>query len=104
MASFMEATRASQSGLLYLVTAKEKPTGKEAWWYVLVHSKQIVPIFLKKVQTTGLSLTDYGDVLYSGWGKEPPEEIRQKVKEDLEKRAHSIPKRLVDGYFTDDEG
>jgi hypothetical protein len=80
--SFLDAVKASQSNMIYLVRAEEKPSGKPAWYYVRVHSKAKLPIFLEKVKT-GLTLTDYGDVLYSGWGTEPPEEIKAKIKEQF---------------------
>lgn len=87
MKSFAEVVKASQSDLLYLVMAKDKPTGQDAWWYVLVKNKQSVPVFIKKVETTGLTLTDYGEILRCGWGKEPPENTAKEVKEEIKKRV-----------------
>ncbi len=83
MSSFLETVKASQSDLVYLVKSTEKPSGKEAWWYVQVESKQKLPIFLHKVKTTGLRLTDYGKILYSGWGAEPPEDIKKKIEDEF---------------------
>lgn len=80
MTAFTDAVKASQSGLVYLVKAKEKKAGEDAWYYIQIDSKAKLPIFLEKVKT-GLTLTDYGVVLYSGWGREPPEDIKQKIKE-----------------------
>jgi hypothetical protein len=79
---FVDALKASKSDLVYLVRAKEKPSNEDAWYYVQVHTKQKLPVFLEKVKT-GLNLTDYSDVLYSGWGTEPPEEIKEKIKEQF---------------------
>ena len=83
MSTFTSLVKASRSDLVYLVTAKEKPTNMDAWYYVQIESKSKVPIFLEKVKKTGLNLTEYGKVLYSGWGTEPPEDIKAKIKEEF---------------------
>jgi hypothetical protein len=73
------AKQLSGSNLVYLVRLKEQPTNLDAWYYVKVKAKTLVPIFLKKV-TMGINLLEFGDILYSGWGTEPPDNIRQTVK------------------------
>jgi len=80
--SFVNSIKASKSDLVYLVRAEDKPTGRDAWYYVQVHSKAKLPIFLEKVKT-GLTLTDYADILYRGWGTEPPQEVKDKIKEQF---------------------
>lgn len=65
--------------LVYLVRAKEKPTNRDAWYFVQVRNALLLPIFLEKVKT-GLDITDYGEVLYSGWGSEPGPEVREMVQ------------------------
>lgn len=82
MADFAELVTNSRSSLVYLAKLKEEPSGKDAWYYVQIKSKALVPIFLKEIKT-GITLTDYGTVLYKGWGTEPPEEIKQKIKEQF---------------------
>ena len=82
MARFTEALKVSQSDLVYLVRAESKPSMEMAWYYVQVESKAKLPIFLKKVKT-GLNLEEFGTVLYSGWGTEPPDDIKQKIKEQF---------------------
>ena len=79
MTNFTSIVKASQGGLVYLAQGKEKPTNQDAWYYVQIKSKSLVPIFLKKIKD-GIDLLDYGTILYSGWGAEPPEDIRQKIK------------------------
>ena len=82
MSGFSALVANSRSNLVYLTKLKEEPSGKDAWYYVQVKNKALVPIFLKKVKT-GINLTDYGTVLYSGWGTEPPEDIKQKIREQF---------------------
>ena len=79
---FLDAVKASQSDLVYLVRAPEKDSGRNAWYYVQVHSKQQLPIFLEKVKT-GMHLSEYATVLYSGWGDEPSEDIRHRIEEQF---------------------
>lgn len=84
MTSFAEATRASRSDLLYLI--KGKDAGRDAWWYILLHNKLVAPIFLKKLRIDGEKISDYGEVIRSGWGKEPPDDVRQNIASELKNR------------------
>ena len=74
----LTAIRASQSELVYLARGKEKHSGNQAWYYVQVGSRAKLPVFLQKIKT-GINLSDYGTILYSGWGDEPPEDVRVKI-------------------------
>ena len=64
---------------VYLVRGKDK--GKPAWHYVLV-DKDLLGLFLKKTKGGSLDVADFGAVLRSGWGKDPPDgTIDQILKE-----------------------
>ena len=63
---------------IYLVRGKN--TGKPAWLYVLV-KKALFPLFLRRTKGGSLDVADFGRVLESGWGKDPPEDIRKSIKE-----------------------
>jgi hypothetical protein len=80
--NFTKALMASQSDLVYLVRAPSKPGMKMAWYYVQVASKAKLPIFLKEVKK-GTNLEALGTILYSGWGDEPPDDIKQKIKDQF---------------------
>jgi hypothetical protein len=80
--SYLEKIKFSVPGLVYLVTMKEKKTENDAWYYVLLNSKSQIPLFLKNVKS-GIKLTDYGTVLYKGWGTTPPLETQLKVQEQF---------------------
>ena len=74
--SKIESERGNQ---VYLVRGKVK--NKQAWYYVFV-DKLKVTIFLKMIDEGSLNLEDYGEVLYSGWGNDPPKKIVEKIKEE----------------------
>jgi hypothetical protein len=82
MSFYTSLVENSRSSLVYLVRLKEEPSELDAWYYLQVKSKTLESIFLKKIKT-GINLTDYGTILYSGWGDEPPEDIKQKIKEQF---------------------
>jgi hypothetical protein len=48
------------------------------WQYVRVDSMKL-PLFQKAVKSGVVDAAAYGDILFSGWGKNPPDEIRAKV-------------------------
>ena len=62
--------------LLYLVHDKDR--GYPAWHYVLI-DKEKHDDFKANVATRAITLTDYGRVLESGWGKDPPKDIVHKI-------------------------
>jgi hypothetical protein len=72
--------RSIRSENVYLVKGKDS-TGRQAWYYVHVHS-------LKKRQfeaLTGMAqmnLNDYGNILLSGYGDEPPQDIVKLARDD----------------------
>ncbi len=56
---------------VYLVRGKDD--GKAAWHYVLVDEEKLEN-FKVKVASGQMDVADYGKVLFSGWGKDPPQE------------------------------
>ena len=69
-------TRQTLGDRLFLVRGKDK--GKAAWHYVLV-DKSKLSLFHKKVDGDSLDVADFGAVIKSGWGKDPPKEVKEKV-------------------------
>ncbi len=53
--------------------------GKELWHYVRVPPEKVM-VFKSAVRKGSLDVSKFGEVLFSGWGKEPPKEIQQKIK------------------------
>ena len=68
----------SVSSRVYLVRGKDR--GKPAWHYVLVVDDQETITKFKEALSSGhLDVADYGQVLESGWGKDPPNDVKEKI-------------------------
>jgi hypothetical protein len=53
--------------------------GRATWHYLLV-DKMKLPILLKESKSEQIDLTKYGNIVFSGFGENPPEEVRICVK------------------------
>jgi hypothetical protein len=62
---------------VYLV--KGKDAGKAAWHYVLIDRLKL-SLFEQKLRKGSLDVAEFGRVLYSGWGENPPAEIVRAVE------------------------
>ena len=62
----------------YLYTVYVTDRGRKAWYYVLV-DKDKVDDFKAKVATGTIKVGEYGKVLRSGWGKDPPKDIEHMI-------------------------
>ena len=62
---------------VYLVQGKDRGFAA-AWHYVLVDEDK-VDTFEAKISSGNIDVTDYGNVLESGWGKDPPQDIVHKI-------------------------
>jgi hypothetical protein len=78
--SYLAKLASSRTDLVYWVTGKEQ--GRDCWYYVLV-DKPKLELFKAKLKSSYIQLYDYGKIIYSGWGKEPPEEIKRKIEEQF---------------------
>lgn len=64
---------------IYLV--KGVDAGRNAWYYVLVEKLKI-QLFLKALNDDIIHLENYGKILYSGYGDEPPTHITDALKSE----------------------
>jgi len=79
--SFVDKVRKSRDRhLLRLVTGKNQ--GSDAWWYIRVKPEKMA-LYVRRVKSEFIDLADYGEILYCGWGKEPPEDIKKKIEEGV---------------------
>lgn len=60
------------SSLVYTVRGKDR--GRDAWHIVFVE-RRLLDAFKEKVTTGNIDVADYGHVIKSGWGKDPPDDI-----------------------------
>ena len=72
----------------YLVRGKSN--GKAAWQYVLV-KKHLLGLFLKRVKGGVIKVADFGDILRSGFGKDPPEGTTDKILKEYDFQFKQIP-------------
>ena len=65
------------SPLVHLVRGKDR--GRPAWHYVLVEEGKINS-FKEKTASGTVDVARYGKVLMSGWGEDPPKDIRKEIE------------------------
>lgn len=75
----IDPKKATMADLIYLV--KGVDDGRNAWYYVLVDRLK-VSLFLKALNDDIIHLENYGVILYSAYGDEPPQEITDKLKKE----------------------
>jgi hypothetical protein len=75
--SLDNSIKSSKSDLIYLV--KGIDDNRQAWYYVLVERLK-VSLFLKALNDEIIHLDNYGEVLHSAYGENPPEEITNALK------------------------
>ena len=66
----------NKSRFVYLIRGKDR--SKQAWHYVLVDEDK-VEAFKSKISSGTIDVADYGKVLKSGWGENPPKDISRKI-------------------------
>ena len=64
--------RLIKSHLLFIVRGKDR--GHPVWHYVLVDEEKLDD-YKAKVATGTINVANYGRILKSGWGEDPPEDI-----------------------------
>ncbi len=73
--------KSALTGVVFLVhgTDKDKPI----WHYVLVDRPKLAS-FKHTLKKSSIDVAQYGKVLYSGWGENPPPEIARAVSEQFD--------------------
>ena len=60
---------------------KGKDRGRSAWYYVLLFDdEETIKTFEEKLQEDIIDLTRYGQILKSGYGENPPNEVTDLVQ------------------------
>ncbi|MES2677645.1 MAG: hypothetical protein V4612_04965 [Pseudomonadota bacterium] len=77
----IDNTKASKADLIYLV--KGVDDNRNAWYYVLVERLKL-SLFLKALNDDIIHLENYGEILYSAYGDEPPQDITDKLKKEYD--------------------
>ena len=63
----------------HVFTVRGTERGRKAWHIVLVE-RELLDAFREKVSTGNIDVAKYGYVIKSGWGKDPPDDILDKIK------------------------
>ena len=65
---------------IFLVTGEDR--GRACWHYVKGEdNKDTRKAFLDAVATGHANVADYGEIVKSGWGKDPPDNVKEEIKE-----------------------
>lgn len=78
MLTFAANLLRSQYKNLFLVLTPF-PDGRNAWYFIRVQTTK-TRVFRKAVTGGPTNLRDYGEILRSGWGKVPPQEVITEMK------------------------
>jgi hypothetical protein len=65
----------------YIYLVKGIDANRKAWYYILVEALK-VQLFLKALNDDIIHLENYGKILYSAYGEEPPAHITQALKDE----------------------
>ena len=69
----------NEASRVYLVRGKDR--GKPAWHYVLlVDDEDTIDLFKEKIASGTVDVANYGQLLESGWGADPPNEVVDKIQ------------------------
>ena len=79
----MKAPRRKQSlrkdGVLYLVRGRD---GDEPAWHYIWVEKRKLPLFTQALKQGEIDIVQFGGVLRSGWGDNPPPDVIQAMEEE----------------------
>ena len=73
---------------IYLV--RGKVSNRASWRYVLV-KKHLLGLFLKQTKGGSLDVADFGEILRSGFGEDPPEGTIDKILKEFDFKFKEIP-------------
>ena len=79
--NFIEKVETKRSGEnIFLVTGGKDKLSREAWYYIQV-DKIKTNLFQKNIKLGKVNLGEFGKIIHSGFGINPPEEIKKIMKE-----------------------
>lgn len=71
---FTQAFAGARGNMIYLVSGGKDKTHQPAWYFVRVDAPK-TRAFLNAVRSGAIELAQYGEVIESGYGVEPPQAI-----------------------------
>jgi hypothetical protein len=76
--SFAERVRREQAKRNMFLVRGNDSQGRQAWYFVLIAPGKTAAF--QKAVTGQLELTKYGKIICSGFGKDPPQDVRERMK------------------------
>ena len=77
MPNFTKIIQEAKLGLVWLLCGEQD--GRPYWHYLEVEKGKL-EMFKMRLKKGDIELKDYGRIIFSGWGAEPPEAIKEQVK------------------------
>ncbi len=77
--SWVDRLHRSRTNRLYLVRGNDSK-GRAAWYYVRV-TKSLI-LFERALKSGSLNVTDYAEIILSGFGENPPQDVVEKMREE----------------------
>ncbi len=74
---FTEKLKTSEAHNVFL--SRGTHNGRATWHYIKVEKNKL-PLFKKALEKDSIELADFGEILFSGWGESPPDNITKQVK------------------------
>lgn len=64
--------------------ARGEDQGRAAWYYMLVKDRVQLELLYKRCQDPNaeVPLDQFGEILISGWGENPPEDVVKQIEEE----------------------
>lgn len=78
VSSFVDLVKSQQTGNLFLVTASDND--RPCWFYLDIDKNKVITFERKVKEKTPIDLEEWGRVIISGWGEEPPLKVKEKIK------------------------
>lgn len=79
--NFASLVSTSRNSNIFLVSGGKDKFERDAWYYVRVEPFKI-SLFQRDIMHGKINLVEYGEILESGFGKTPPESVKQKMKDE----------------------
>lgn len=76
-----EKLAASRADLIFLIKGKDV-THRKAWYYVFIDPQKKHLLSHKNTASASFNIAEMGRILYSGYGENPPAEIKKIMLEE----------------------